>query len=330
MPLSPHTKKYLDQLNGLQLPPKRLQPLEQVRKASLLRAQLHKTKTPVRSVTDRTFSGPAGDLPVRIYTPQRPDALLPLIVFFHGGGWATNSLDTHDELCRKLTAGLDAVVVSVDYRLAPEAPFPAGLEDCAAAVAWAAEHAPEWNADPKRLILSGDSSGGNFAAALALQFRENPNAPVIAGQLLFYPVTAHYSAGMPSYQTFGEGYGLTGPDMAWFWDLYLSGNDARNDPRAAPLKADSLADLPPALVITAECDPLVDEAHNYALRLRQAGVPTTYACYEGAIHGFLIQPDLVADADRAVADAKRWLDQLFPRSSSLATADLTAAHVAME
>jgi acetyl esterase len=330
LPLSPHTKKYLDQLNALQLPPKRMQPLEQVRKASLQRAKLHKTKTPVGSVTDRTINGPAADLLLRVYSPERPDALLSLIVFFHGGGWATNSLDTHDEFCRKLTASLDSVVISVDYHLAPEAPFPVGLEDCAAAIAWAAEHAPEWNADPKRLILSGDSSGGNFAAALALEFRGNPKAPFIAGQLLFYPVTAHYSAGMSSYKTFGEGYGLTGPDMAWFWDLYLSGKDAHNNPRAAPLKADNLADLPPALVITAECDPLVDEAHAYALRLQQAGVPTTYFCYEGAIHGFLIQPDLIVDTDRAIADARRWLDQLFPPSSNLATADLTAVNVAME
>jgi acetyl esterase len=122
--------------------------------------------------------------------------------------------------------------------------------------------------------------------------------------------------------------------MAWFWDLYLSGKDARadvrKDPRAAPLRADTLAGLPSALVITAECDPLVDEAHAYALRLRQAGIPTTYVCYEGAIHGFLIQPDLIVDTDRAIADARRWLDQLFPRSSSLATADPTAVNVAME
>lgn len=329
LPLSPHTQKYLDQLNALQLPPKRTQPLEQVRKASLQRAELHKTKTPVRSVTDRTVEGPAGDLLVRIYRPDQNDALLPLIVFFHGGGWATNNLETHDELCRKLTTGLDAVVVSVDFRLAPEAPFPSGLEDCAAAVIWASNHAPEWNADPKRLIVSGDSSGGNFAAALALQFRGNAEAPSIAGQLLFYPVMEHYSAGMPSYQTFGEGYGLTGPDMAWFWDLYLPDGQSRNDWRAAPLKAENLAGLPPALVITAECDPLVDEAHAYAVRLQQSGVPTTYACYEGAIHGFLIQPDLVADTDRAIADAKRWLIQLFPRSSTLSAADLTAEDVPM-
>jgi acetyl esterase len=323
--LSTHSKKFLDQLNALQLPPKRTLPLPEVRKASLQRAELHRTKTPVRSVTDRIIEGPAGDLPLRIYAPERNDALLPLIAFFHGGGWATNNLDTHDELCRKLSTGIGAVVVSVDYRLAPEAKFPAGLNDCAAAVAWAAQHAAEWNADPQSLILCGDSSGGNFAAALALEFHGKEEGPVIAGQMLFYPATAHYSAGMPSYQTFAEGYGLTGPDMAWFWDLYLPNKESRNDWRAAPLKAADLTGLPPALVISAQYDPLVDEAHAYALRLQAAGVPTTYACYEGAIHGFLIQPDLVPDTDRAVADTKRWLDELFPHGSNLATAHLASA-----
>lgn len=310
MPLSPKTQKYLDQLKTLNIPPKHTLPIAQVRKAAIERASLITDKTPVASVSERIISGEGGELRVRIYAPQA-NSPVPLIVYFHGGGWASNNLDTHDELCRKLCLETASVVVAPDYRLAPEAKFPAGLEDCAMATIWAADYSAEWNADPQRLVLAGDSSGANFAAVLAQQFRQN-GGPAIAGQILFYPVTDHYEPGTESYRTFREGYGLTSADMAWFWDLYLPGKSAADDPRASPLRAKSFEGLPPALVITAEFDPLVDEGHAYALNLQQAGVPTTYHCYEGTIHGFLIVPDLASYADRAIRDTKQWLHQLFP------------------
>ena len=309
MPLSPQTKKYLDELKALNPPPKHTLPIAAVRKASIERASLLTARTPVGSVSERLIPGPGGELPARIYTPEG-NSPLALIVYFHGGGWASNNLDTHDELCRKLSRETNSVVVSVDYRLAPEAKFPAAVEDCIAATKWIADHAAEWHADPKRLIVAGDSSGANLATVVALLSRQN-GGPDIAGQILFYPATDYYEPGTKSYRSFSEGYGLTGVDMAWFWDLYLPGKAAANDPRASPLRAERLDGLPPALVITAEYDPLVDEGHAYALRLQQAGVPATYSCYEGAIHGFLIVPDLAGDADRAVEQSRQWLNQLF-------------------
>lgn len=310
MPLSAETQKYLDQLKALNVPPKHTLPIAQVRKAAIDRASLITTKTPIASVTERVLDGPDGELRVRIYAPQA-NTPVPLIVYFHGGGWATNNLDTHDELCRKLSREASSVVIAPDYRLAPEAKFPAGLEDCAFVTTWASDYAAEWNADSQRLLVAGDSSGANFAAVLAQQFRQN-SGPRIAGQILYYPVTDYYEPGAESYRTFREGYGLLSADMAWFWDLYLPDKSAADNPRASPLRAKSLDGLPPALVITAEFDPLVDEGHAYAVRLQEAGVPTTYFCYEGAIHGFLIVPDLANHADRAIQDTKQWLHQLFP------------------
>lgn len=309
MPLSPNTQRYLDELKALNAPPKHKMPILEIRQAAVARASLITNKTAVASVADRRIPAPGRELPARIYTPQGigPFALL---LYFHGGGWASNNLDTHDELCRKLARETGCVVVSADYRLAPEAKFPAAVEDAWAALHWTAEHAAEWNADPKRLIVAGDSSGANLAAVLTLRARDE-GSPTIAGQILYYPVTDYYEPGTQSYSSFSEGYGLIRTDMAWFWDLYLPDKSAAENPHASPLKASHFDRLPPALVITSECDILRDEGHAYADRLQASGVPVQYSCYPGLIHGFLILPAFTEETAQAVNESKQWLDRLF-------------------
>lgn len=309
MPLHSSAQQYLEELAALNLAPKRTLPIATVRRNAIAKAVMGKARTEIGSVTDQNIPSEGGELPLRIYTPEGTGPF-PAIVYFHGGGWATNNLDTHDELCRKLSTETGTVVVSADYRLAPEAKFPAGINDAAAAVKWTFQHAADLNADTNRILVAGDSSGGNFAAALCLRFRDE-NGPPIAGQILYYPVTDYYDSCAQSYRSFSEGYGLTAADMAWFWDLYLPDKAAANDPYASPLRAKDIKGLPPALVITAEYDPLVDEGHAYAMRLQEAGVPTRYNCYSGTIHGFLIVPALAEDTARAVRETNEWLASVF-------------------
>jgi acetyl esterase len=262
-------------------------------------------------VADRVIQGPAGPLRVRIYRPPQDAAPRPLVVFFHGGGWVVCDLDTHDALCRRLALGADAVVVSVDYRLAPEHRFPAAPDDCAAATRWAVANAASLGADPRRVVLAGDSAGGNLACAVTLRLRDE-GGPRLRGQLLVYPVTDHWTAGFPSYAEFAEGYGLTRDVMAWFWDHYLGGpvdtsGVAALSVQAAPLRAPELRGLPPALVLTAECDVLRDEGEAYAARLREAGVAATLERCAGMHHGFFNWGGVLDGADRAVGRACGWI-----------------------
>jgi acetyl esterase len=263
------------------------------------------------SVEDRTIDGPAGPLRVRIYRPPQDAPPRPLVVFFHGGGWVVCDLDTHDAVCRRLALGADAVVVSVDYRLAPEHRFPAAPDDCAQATRWAVAHAASLGADPGRFVLAGDSAGGNLACAVSLRLRDE-QGPSARGQLLVYPVTAHWTAGFASYAEFAEGYGLTRDVMAWFWDHYLGGpmdaaRAAGLPAQAAPLHAPDLSGLPPALVLTAECDVLRDEGEAYAARLREAGVEAALERCAGMHHGFFNWGGVLDGADRAVARAAAWI-----------------------
>jgi acetyl esterase len=262
-------------------------------------------------VEDRSIEGPAGPIRVRIYRPQTAAGSHPLVVYFHGGGWVVCDLDTHDALCRRLSLGADAVVVSVDYRLAPEHRFPAAPDDCAAATRWAVAHAASLGADPRRVVLAGDSAGGNLAAAVTLRLRDE-DGPRVAGQLLLYPVTDHWTAGFPSYAECADGYGLTRAAMAWFWDHYLGGPlDAVQagalSPQAAPLRAADLRGLPSALVLTAEYDVLRDEGEAYAARLREAGVDAVLERCAGMHHGFASWGGVLDGADRAVARACAWI-----------------------
>jgi acetyl esterase len=231
-------------------------------------------------------------------------------VFFHGSGFVLCSLNTHDGMCRNLCAGADCLVVSVDYRLAPEHKFPAAIDDCVFATRWVADHATELNGDAARLVIAGDSAGGNIAAATALRLRDE-GGPPLCGQLLLYPVTDYHTPGTPSYEANAEGYGLTRDTMKWFWDHYLTDPSEASNPYAAPLRARDLSGLPPALVITAEYDPLRDEGERYAERLREAGVHTALLRYDGMNHGFLFWVGLVDKAGDAMAEACAWLRDAF-------------------
>jgi acetyl esterase len=244
------------------------------------------TLAPVRSVEDGTIAGPAGDIPIRTYRPEI-DGPVPTIVFFHGGGFVIGDLDTHDDHARLLCHDIEAVVVSVDYRLAPEHPFPAGFEDCLAATRWAADHIAELGGDADRLAVAGDSAGGNLSAAVALAATHD-GGPTLAAQLLIYPgvdfrpdETLH-----PSRIENGEGLFLTLEDMIWFQSHYLQDEAHVTHPRASVLLAPDLTGLPPAVVGTGEYDPLRDEGEAYAKALEAAGVKVVLRRYDGLVHGF--------------------------------------------
>jgi acetyl esterase len=225
------------------------------------------------------------EMAVRVYRPATEDGPLPVVVFFHGGGWVVCSLETHDPYCRALAQEAGVVVVSVDYRLAPEHKFPAGVEDCLAATEWVPAHGAELRVDGSRVFVAGDSAGGTLAAVVALLLRDK-GVKGLAGQILIYPVTAHYDPPTASYLENAEGYGLTRKGMMWFWDHYLNDRSEAKDFRAAPLVAASLRGLPRAFVVTAEYDVLRDEAQAYARRLEEAGVEVTHVFAEGMNHGF--------------------------------------------
>ncbi len=238
----------------------------------------------VGKVEDRTIAGPGGALPVRIYTPQAPPPM-PAIAYFHGGGWVLGNLDASDAQCRSLANAARGIVVSVDYRLAPEAKFPAAAEDCYAATLWITENAAKLGCDAKRIAVAGTSAGANLAAVVPLMARDRGRPP-IAFQVLVYPITDG-SMNTRSYRENAHGYFLTAASMAWFWEQYVNRDSDRLHPYAAPLNAPDLRGLPPALVITAEFDPLRDEGEAYAQRLREAGVPVTCTRYDGTIHSFV-------------------------------------------
>jgi acetyl esterase len=240
----------------------------------------------VAHVEDRTIPGPAGDIPVRLYRGSN-DSTLPLLVYFHGGGWVIGDLDSHDAACRAYASGANCAVLSIDYRLAPEHRYPAAAEDCYAALVWAAAHGEALGADTTRIALSGDSAGGNMTIAVSLMARDR-GGPRVLLQVPIYPVADHDFT-TSSYQQCAEGYGMGAADMRWFWDHYVPDVSRRNEAYASPLRAESLKGLPPALVITAEYDVLRDEGEAYARRLQQAGVPTTLRRYKGMIHGFVGQ-----------------------------------------
>jgi acetyl esterase/lipase len=254
----------------------------------------------IGSVRNLTADGPHGPIPLRIYRPAGVPASTPLpaYVCFHGGGWVIGDLDTHDVLGRQITAASGASVVSVDYRLAPEHKFPAAADDAWAATRWVVAHAGELGLDASRLAVGGDSAGGNLAAVVSLLARD-AGGPSIALQVLIYPVT-DVAAETRSYQDFADGYLLTRDAMRWFVAHYLDARDEAADWRASPLRAPSLAGLPPALVVTAGFDPLRDEGEAYARRLRDAGVRVDSVGYGGMIHGFVPMGRLIDTASHAV------------------------------
>ncbi|MEZ5559231.1 MAG: alpha/beta hydrolase [Pseudomonadales bacterium] len=256
--------------------------------------------TAVGSVEDKTIVRPNEPLQVRIYRPEQARSR-GVLVYFHGGGWVIGDLDSHDETCRRLCSRAGIAVVAVHYRRAPETTYPGAAEDCYAATCWVAEHAATLDIDPQRIAVGGDSAGGNLAAVVAQMARDR-GGPAIRFQLLIYPVT-DAAFDTPSYRDNAEGYLLSRKGMEWFWDQYVPDVAQRHEPYASPLRAASLAGLPPALVQTAEFDPLRDEGERYAAALAEAGVPVELTRYDGLIHGFFGMQDAVAAARPALAQA---------------------------
>jgi acetyl esterase len=303
MQLDPQMKAILDQAAAAGAQPFHTMTPAQARAAidTMFQAFRGQPKE-VAKVDDRKIPGPAGDIPVRIYTPTGSGPFGAL-VYFHGGGWVIGNIETHDATCRQLTAGAGCVTISVDYRLAPEHKFPAGPEDCYAATKWVADNARSLNVGENRLAVGGDSAGGNLAAAVALMARDR-GGPRLAFQLLIYPAT-DCADDTPSQREFAQvspDYILSRADMEWFWGHYLGPNDKSN-PVACPALAKSLANLPPAFVITAEVDPLRDEGEAYAEALRKAGVNVKLKRYNGVCHGFFSMASVIDIGRQAVADS---------------------------
>jgi acetyl esterase len=287
MPLDPQIAGILALLDQLGAPPLAEGTPQAARAAFRISAvdlRDPSTLAPVRSTEDATIPGPAGDIPIRIYRPDI-DGTAPTIAFFHGGGFVIGDIETHDDQARLICRDAAMVVVSVDYRLAPEHPFPAGFDDCLAATRWVAEHVESLGGDPERIVVGGDSAGANLAAAVALASRTA--GPSLAAQFLIYPVVDFTAdAVYPSRTENAEGYLLTEPDMSWFHGNYVGDGLDLRDPRLSPLLADDLTGAPAAVVGTAEFDPLRDEGDAYAEALADAGVKVWHHRFDGMIHGF--------------------------------------------
>jgi acetyl esterase len=307
MPIDPQIQTLLDMGTGV--PATHTLSVADARLQYEARVALMAPPAAIAEANERHFDGPDGRLRLRVYRPYG-NGPFPLLVFFHGSGFVLCSLDTHDGMCRNLCAGAGCVVVSVDYRLAPEHKFPDPLDDCVAATRWAVDHVAELWADGRRVALAGDSAGGNLAAATALRLRDE-GGPALRGQVLIYPVTDYYEPGTRSYHENAEGYGLTRDTMIWFWNHYLADPADAANPYASPLRADTVAGLPPALVVTAEFDPLRDEGEDYATRLRAAGVPAQTSRWDGMNHGFFFWVGVVDRAGTAMAESCAWLREIF-------------------
>jgi acetyl esterase len=261
----------------------------------------------LKSAEPLAIPAPHGAIPARIYTPKtlrKKDGLAPCLVFFHGGGWVIGNLETHDVVCRKLAHESELIVISVDYRLAPEHKFPAAVDDAILATKWIAANAKQHGIDASRLIVGGDSAGGNLAAVVALAARDG-GGPKIAAQLLIYPAT-EFARKHPSHREPETSILLTHSVIGWFMNHYLGDADI-SDWRASPARAKSLKDLPPAYVLTAGADPLRDEGDEYAARLKEAGVPVTYKHFPGQFHGFFTMGKLLNQANVAVTEIAVWL-----------------------
>ncbi len=279
MAMDPQVRQFLDQLAAENPPGWETMSPAEARDTFLKFGELFGPREDVADVADRTV---ANSVRVRVYSPDG-NGPFPVVMYFHGGGWVIGDLETHDPLCRRLCNRSGCAVVAVDYRRAPEHKYPAALHDCFNATKYVAEHAAEFNADPRRIAVAGDSAGGNLAAAVTLKARDEQGPP-IRYQLLIYPITDR-DFETESYRQFAEGFGLTRAAMKWFWQCYLARESDGRQPLASPLSAD-LSGLPGACVVTAEYDVLRDEGRAYAEKLSDAGVDARHMHCEGVIHGF--------------------------------------------
>ncbi|HUT92729.1 MAG TPA: alpha/beta hydrolase [Thermoguttaceae bacterium] len=308
MPIDPQVRAFLDELDKLGLPPLHELPPSKARAMTAADADAFGPPERVAETHDRTIPGPNGEIPIRIYVPDG-DGPFPVFVYFHGGGWVIGSIATHDSTCRQIANAAGSMVVSVDYRLAPEHKYPAAADDAYAATEWVFNRAEHLGADPRRVAVGGDSAGGNLAAAVCLMARDRASfRPVL--QALIYPIV-DYNLNTPSYLENAEGYVLTRATMEWFWECYLEREEDGSNPYASPLRAEDLSGLPAALVITAEYDPLRDEGEAYAARLRDAGVPVTQTRYDGMVHAFFRRTALFDKAKVAMQEVADALKRAF-------------------
>ena len=281
MPPTPETQGLLAMLEEAGGPDISEQTPEEARAAIAGFAAMQAGAPEPARVENRTVPGPAGEIPVRVYASEGDN--LPVVMYYHGGGWVLGDIESHDGTCKQLLAELGgAVVVSVDYRLAPEHKYPAAADDCYAAAAWVAENGAEIGADGSRMAVCGDSAGGNLSAVVSQMARDN-GGPAIAAQVLHVPVTDH-NYDYPSYSENAEGYLLTRASMVWFWDHYLPSAASGKEAYASPLQADNLSGLPPALIQTAEFDPLRDEGEAYGAAIEAAGGDVAVHRYDGVVH----------------------------------------------
>jgi acetyl esterase len=306
--LDPEIQPIVDLMEAAPGPPAHLVPIAQARAAHDRESALMSgTGEPVAGVRELAAPGPAGPIRMRLYRPRDgasrgapandDGSLLALVAYLHGGGWVVGTLDASDPLCRALANASGALIASIEYRLAPEHPFPAAPEDARAAVRWLAANARELGADPWRLGIAGDSAGGNLAAVTARRLRDE-GGPELRFQALIYPI-CDSALNTPSYRA--GGFGLSAASMKRYWELYLNGADGRH-PDASPLRADDLAGLPPAFVLTVRDDVLRDEGESYARALQAAGVSVALRRYDGAVHGFFRWLAKAEIARRAVAE----------------------------
>ena len=300
----------MDYLSRLGLPAiDQIPPAEARRQYREVRAALRPPAPELSEVRDLTGDGKGGPIPLRLYRPG--EAVLPAFVFFHGGGWVVGDLDTHDVVCRQIARETGSVVIAVDYRLAPEHPFPAAADDAWSATTWVAAHADDLKIDRRRIAVGGDSAGGGLAAVVALMARDSRKLR-LALQVLVYPVM-DLRAGSSSYTTYADGYLLTRTAMLWYIRQYAPTSEAIHDWRASPLMAPWVHSVAPALIVAAELDPLVDEGDAYARRLRGARVPVDYHVVSGMVHGFLTMGGKVDAANHAIAAIAAALREAFSR-----------------
>lgn len=310
--IDPQAREVMAYLAGLGLPSiDKISPAEARRQYREVRATLRPPAPDLSEVRDLNADGKGGPIALRLYRPA--EGMLPAFVYFHGGGWVTGDLDTHDVVCRQIARGAGAVVIAVDYRLAPEHPFPAASDDAWSATTWIAAHADDLGIDPARIAVGGDSAGGGLAATVAVMARDSRKLR-LAHQVLVYPVV-DLRAGSDSYSKYAEGYLLTRAGMKWYIAQYAPTPQAVNDWRASPLLAPWVHSVAPTLIVAAELDPLVDEGEAYARRLRGARVPVDYQVIPGMIHGFLTMGGKVDAANRTIATIAAALRQAFTRAS---------------
>lgn len=307
--MDPEARAYLEATAALGLPSLAEQGPVAARRHNHDRApSLAGPVEPVALVRDGRLPGPGGELGYRLYSAA-PDRKLPVLLYMHGGGWVYGDVDTHDSVCRALARRAECAVVSIDYRLAPEDPFPAAVEDAWAGLEWLHGHASEVGGDPEGIAVAGDSAGGNLAAVMALRARDR-GGPRIAAQVLIYPVT-DCDLSTTSYREAATGYGLTSESMFWFWDNYIADAERRKDPDASPMRANDHRKLPPALIITCELDPLASEGIAYAELLKKSGVSVEHIHELGMIHGYIRTAGVTSRTRKSWGDIARFLRATF-------------------